>query len=391
MKRKLITLTVVLMTVITVSSRSWGAAEEPAAEAPKAEAPKAIGSMLDDIKKWLGLSIYLQGGYNYNFENPDSQENGLRIFDHKANSFTLDLAQIVFTKDAPVGGIGYRLKVSAGETAKFIHAAGLGDQSQPFDLTEAYINYVAPIGKGLKFQFGKFATMAGAEVIEAKDNMNYSRGLLFNYAIPFTHTGVMIGYPFSDQVGVNFYVVNGWDDFNDEGNSKTLALSTTVTPNDQISLVLNLLNGREIVTSGGSCTSSICSNRFLADFVGTFKPMKNLTVVVNPDWATQSNAAPDGGDAKWYGIAGYVKYDFIDFFSASLRGEYFKDSQGIRTGTPQTAKEITLTPEFRIAKDLIVRPEYRHDWSDKDVFDSSHSTKDKKSQDTIALGVMYTW
>jgi hypothetical protein len=44
-----------------------------------------------------------------------------------------------------------------------------------------------------------------------------------------------------------------------------------------------------------------------------------------------------------------------------------------------------------VAKDLIVRPEYRHDWSDKEVFDSTHATKDKKSQDTIALGVMYTW
>jgi len=68
-----------------------------------------------------------------------------------------------------------------------------------------------------------------------------------------------------------------------------------------------------------------------------------------------------------------------------------KDSQGARTGTAQAAKEITLTPEFRAAKDLIVRPEYRHDWSAREVFDSPHGTKDKKSQDTIALGVMYTW
>ena len=109
---------------------------------------KTSGMTVDDIKKTLGLSIYLQGGYTYNFENPDSQENDLRIFDHKANSFTLDLAQIVFTKDAPVGGVGYKLKLSAGETAKFIHASGLGKSDDAFDLTEAYINYVAPIGQG---------------------------------------------------------------------------------------------------------------------------------------------------------------------------------------------------------------------------------------------------
>ncbi len=359
------------------------------------EEKKTTGMTIDDIKKMLGLSIYLQGGYNYNFENPDSQENGLRVFDHKANSFTLDLAQIVFTKDAPVGGIGYKLKLSAGETAKFIHASGLGKSDDPFDLTEAYINYVTPLGKGLKFQFGKFVTMHGAEVIEAKDDMNYSRGLLFNYAIPFTHTGLMVGYTFSDKVSANFYVVNGWDNFSDDGSSKTLGLSVNVTPADQFSAAINLMNGREKDLQTG-----VRSNRFLSDTVITVKPVKNLTFVVNTDYAIQSSSAPDGRDAKWYGVAGYAKYDFNNFFSTAIRAEYFKDPEGARTlpasfslpaGTSLTAREVTLTPEFRVAKDLIVRPEYRHDWADKDIFDSHHNTFDRKNQDTVALGVMYTW
>ena len=358
-----------------------------------AEETKVGGMTVDEIKNALGMSIYLQGGYTYNFENPDSQENGLRVFDHKANSFALDLAQLVFTKDAPMGGVGFKLKLSAGETAKFIHAAGLGTPDDAFDLTEAYINYVAPIGKGLKFQFGKFVTMHGAEVIEAKDNMNYSRGLLFNYAIPFTHTGLMVAYPLSDKVSVSLYAVNGWDNFDDEGNSKTLGLTVSVTPSEQFSAVINLMNGREVLAAGASCSDSICSNRFLSDTVITVKPLKPLTLVVNTDYATQSNAVSDGSDAKWYGIAGYAKYDFSDLFSATIRGEYFNDSDGVRTGTAQKAKEVTLTPEFRIAKNLIVRPEYRHDWSDQMVFDTATvgGPGRKKSQDTLALGVMYTW
>jgi hypothetical protein len=352
----------------------------------RADDAKSSGTTIEDIKNMLGMSIYLQGGYTYNFANPDSQENGLRIFDHKANTFTLDLGEIVFSKDAPTGGIGYRLKLSAGETAKFIHAAGLGNTDDEFDLTEAYITYLAPIGRGLKFQFGKFVTMHGAEVIEARDNMNYSRGLLFNYAIPLTHTGLMVGYPFSDMVSANFYVVNGWDNFNDEGSSKTLGLTVGITPAGPFSATINLMNGREADLQTG-----VESNRFLSDTVITVKPVKNLTFVLNTDYAVQSNSAPDGSDAKWYGVAGYAKYDFSDFFSAAVRAEYFNDSDGARTGTAQKAKEITLTPEFRVAKNLVVRPEYRHDWSDRNAFDSHHGTFDKKSQDTLALGVMYTW
>ncbi|HEX8948054.1 MAG TPA: porin [Dissulfurispiraceae bacterium] len=355
------------------------------------EAKPAKDTSLQDIKKLLGLSIYLQGGYTYNLSNPDSQENRLRVFDHKANSFTLDLAQILFNKDAATGNVGYRLKVSAGETAKFIHATGLGstnagESPHEFDLTEAYLGYIAPLGNGLKVQFGKFVTMHGAEVIEAKDNMNYSRSLLFNFAIPFTHTGLMAGYPFSDKVSANFYVVNGWDNFNDEGNSKTLGLSVNVTPAEQFSAAVNLMNGREQDLQTG-----IKSNRFLSDTVITVKPVKKVTFVVNTDYALQSRSAPDGRDAKWYGVAGYVKYDFTDLFSTAVRAEYFKDPEGARTGTAQAVKEVTLTPEFKAAKDLVVRPEYRHDWSDKDAFDSHRDILNKKTQDTIALGVMYTW
>ncbi len=384
MKKIIFGIAFAILMTFTVAGGVWADEAKPA----DTTAAKPAGTSLDDIKNMLGLSIYLQGGYNYNFTNPDSQENRLRVFDHKANNFTLDLAQIVFNKDAAVGGVGYRLKLSAGETAKFIHAAGLGNTGDAFDLTEAYIAYVAPLGKGLKFQLGKFATFTGAEVIEARDNMNYSRGLLFNWAIPFTHTGLMIGYPFSDKVSANFYVVNGWDNFSeDTGSSKTLGLNFNWTPAEQFSLAVNFLNGREVIAGG----SDVRTNRFLSDTVITIKPMKNLTFVINPDWASQTGAASDGSRAEWYGVAGYVKYDFSDMISGTVRAEYFDDKDGFRTGIAQKAKEVTFTPEFRVAKNLIVRPEYRHDWSDMNAFDSEHGTFDKKSQDTIALGVMYTW
>jgi len=346
----------------------------------KAEEQKAGSMTVEDIKKALGLSIYLQGGYTYNFENPDSQENEFRIFDHKANSFTLDLAQLVFVRDAPMNGVGFKLKLSAGETAKFIHSRGLGDTDDPFDLTEAYIDYLAPLGNGLKFRFGKFATYHGAEVIEAKDNPNYSRSFLFNYAIPFTHTGLMISYPFTNAVTGSVHIVNGWDNTDDNNKGKTVGLSVGIVPMEALSMNFNLMYGPEKDDNNHD-------NRFLFDWVGTIKPVKNLTFILNTDYATEQHSAPDGGTAKWYGIAGIAKYDFNDRYSLSMRAEYFKDQDGVRTGTPQALKEITFTPEIRLAQGLIVRPEYRHDWSNEQAFDSNS----KKNQDTIALAVMYTW
>jgi maltoporin len=122
------------------------------------------------------------------------------------------------------------------------------------------------------------------------------------------------------------------------------------------------------------------------------KVTKNLTFVLNTDYASEEQDPVNGGrNSMWYGVAGYAKYDFTDWFSTTIRAEYFDDKDGVRTGIAQKLKEVTITPEFRIAKNLLLRPEYRHDWSNKDGFDSQHTTFSKKSQDTIAVGVMYTW
>jgi hypothetical protein len=385
MKRKFLAVGMAFMICITVGARSWADEAAPAEAKPDEAKPAAAPAgapTLDDIKKLLGLSIYLQGGYTYNFEG--SSVNNERIFDQKANTFLIDLAEIQFQKDPAVGGVGFKLKVSAGETAKYIHASGLGNTDQPFDLTEAYISYVAPLGQGLRFDFGKFVTFVGAEVIEARDDPNYSRSFLFNYAEPLTHTGLKAGYTFSEKVNAAVYLVNGWDDFDDNNNGKTVGLSVGYTPIEQIALNFNFLYGPEIPNDNAD-------NRFLFDWVGTLKPVKDLTVILNTDYATEQHSGPDGSTGKWYGISGIAKYDFSKPFSLSLRAEYFNDQDGLRTGTVQQLSEITLTPEIRLAAGIILRPEYRHDWSTQPVFPDADNQPTKKSQDTIALGIMYTW
>ncbi|HXZ35061.1 MAG TPA: porin [Thermodesulfobacteriota bacterium] len=377
----------VFLVIISAMSAGGQEAKPEAAPAAKAEGkPEAKPvTSLDDIKNLLGMSLYFQGGYTYNFEKPDSGINRQRIFDQKANTFLIDMAQVQFAKDAPEGGLGFKLKVSAGETAKYIHSAGLGNPNDEFDLTEAYVDYVAPLGSGLKLRFGKFATYHSAEVIEARDNFNYSRSFLFNYAVPFTHTGFMAQYALSKEFSASLYLVNGWDVTTDNNNGKSVGASFGFTPAEILSFTFNFMYGPEQANNSSH-------NRFLFDWVGAIKPSKELTFMANIDYAREDSDPNNGGNnSEWYGAAVYAKYEFADFFSASIRAEYFDDQNGVRTGIAQKLKEITLSPEFKIAKNLLVRPEYRHDWSDQKGFDSHKNAFDKKSQDTIAFGMMYTW
>jgi maltoporin len=194
----------------------------------------------------------------------------------------------------------------------------------------------------------------------------------------------MAGYKFSDAFTASLYIVNGWDVTDDNNNGKSFGASFGFTPIEPLAFTFNFMYGPEQ-------PNNTSNNRFLFDWIGAFKATKNLTFMANVDYAHEANDPKNSGqDSEWYGVAVYAKYDFTDFLSTSIRAEYFNDKNGVRTGIAQELKEITLTPEFKIAKNLLVRPEYRHDWSTQNAFDSNN-TFDTKSQDTIALGVMYTW
>ena len=74
----------------------------------------------------------------------------------------------------------------------------------------------------LQLDVGKFVTPIGAEVIESQDNWNYTRSILFGYAIPFYHVGrardarrERQGSPLAG------YLVNGWNNGSEINGDKT--------------------------------------------------------------------------------------------------------------------------------------------------------------------------
>jgi hypothetical protein len=210
-----------------------------------------------------------------------------------------------------------------------------------------------------------------------------------------------MSYAFSDALNASVHIVNGWDNSTDNNRGKTFGLSVSYAPAEAFSLIINGMKGPEQDEQGVNAPtvgSSSSNMRTLLDLVATIKPIKPLSIILNYDNAKEENVPgtllPSGisGDAKWSGFAAIVKYDFNETYSIAVRGESFDDKDGVRTGTVQKLTEWTLTPEIRLANGIILRPEYRHDSSNKDSFDKdSFGNGTKKSQDTLALAAMYRW
>jgi hypothetical protein len=191
-------------------------------------------------KSWFQLitiNAFASASYTWNFNNPPTNLNQYRAFDYDSNSIRIDAAEIVVQKAvANRGDFGFRIDIAMGAVAKVAAARGLfrdpvtgvaGD----FDLQQAFASYIAPLGKGLRIDVGKFVTPVGTEFIDGYDgyNDNFSRSLLFTLAIPFTHTGLKLTYAFNDKIAATVMLVNGWDNVLDNNSAKSFGVSIALT------------------------------------------------------------------------------------------------------------------------------------------------------------------
>lgn len=344
------------------------------------------GGLIKALKD-ISLSGFIDTSYTYNFNGPDSRTNTARVFDTEANNFNVQAAEVVFERLPPdSGGVGFRTDLFFGEDAEVITPTG--STRDEFDLQQAYISlkpppsFNLPIGSWQWIKIGKFVTMHGAEVIEAKDNWNFTRSLLFGYAIPFTHTGIRAGYQFSDSLSGYLGINNGWDNVKDNNKTKSVEGALAWSPNDKLSFNLAGMYGPEQ-------ESNDHSQRALIDFLATYKPFDKWTLMLNADYAHEEDAVARGKDGSWSGVAGYLRYDVNDWMSLISRTEFFSDRQGLRvvSGTAQDLWEQTLTLELRPYKDFITRLEYRHDESSSKIFTDNQKSVD--NQDTIGLEMIY--
>lgn len=233
------------------------------------------------------------------------------------------------------------------------------------------------MGKGLTFEVGKFVTQHGAEVIEAKDNWNYSRSLLFALAIPYYHMGVRVGYTPNDMVTVGAAVVNGWNNSTDNNSGKTYGLQAIVKPTPSLSIIQNYMGGPEQNDDSDDW-------RHLSDTTATYAISEQVSVMANYDYGHDSAT-----DQTWQGVALYAKAQTNPYFAIIPRFEYLNDDDGFMSGTSQTLKEFTLTAEVKHSQGLIARFEYRRDWSDIDFF--VKGTGVRSNQNTFTVGLVYAF
>ena len=339
------------------------------------------------------INLGIDGYYGYNFNRPIGRANLLRAYDVSSNSFSLNQANLIFEQapDAAAGRrFGARLDLQFGQATE----ASQGNPANELrpqvyrPVWQAYGTYVAPLGRGLTVDFGKWASPLGIEGNYSKDQMNYSRSYLFNL-LPFYHQGVRATYQFNGTVSVMYAVVNGVQQAEDFNGFKSQMVSLTNHPTKSVSWTTNYHSGQEQHDAEpGSPTAN--GRLHILDSNATWTVNSKLTLAAEGDYVI-SRVFSESAPVHVAGGAGYGRYQFTPRVALAARAEYLSDRGGFFSGSTQALKETTLTYEYKFADGFLARAEWRRDFSNRPYFLTETPDVLKKEQNTATLGLMWWW
>jgi hypothetical protein len=281
-----------------------------------------------EAKSRLTIYGWVETGFTGNVAAPKDNENFGRLFDDRSNEFVMNQAVITAERalDPKVGlDWGFKLQLLFGTDAHFIHSLGLrghrtGSGLYGGDVPEAYLNLHFPVFTegGLDLKLGKFVTLEGAETIDPRTNPFYSHTYIFNFAIPFNHTGALFTLYATKWLNLVAGVTRGVNTSIDDNND---------APAFHGGIGLHLNEEKFVVSAATHIGPETPHNdhdlRYLNTITTTWKITDKLTSITDLNY-TYDEAA----DAKAYGVAQYLTYTINDRITAKIRGELWRDAKG---------------------------------------------------------------
>ena len=370
------------LTCVLSATLAFGQDASPAAPAATpqqdatATAPAAPPAPKSPLTQWgTDFSFLFDGYVDWNYNNPASGFNGLQNFDFRADTAHVNIGKI--TIDRAPAPLGFHVDVGFGETMDAIHAADRDPNAWKY-FEQAYIDLKPKSWHGLEIDAGQFVTSAGAEVIETNQNWNYSRSLLFAWAIPYYHFGLRASMPIGAHFTAGVQLVNGWNNVEPLNGGKTVGLNGAYAWK-KVTWTNNYYVGPEK-------PHTTVGLRNLFDTVIQVNATDKFSYYINGDYGRDKNAGP--GASVWAGVAVAARYAIGKKYAIASRLEYFDDRNGFSTGTAQHVEEFTLTGEYKMNGWLMSRLEFRNDWSDQPFFETNKPGGGSKTQPTVLLGLI---
>ncbi len=338
-----------------------------------------LAQQLDQAK--INIYGHVEGSYTYNFDRPSSNQNPFRLFDFEHNKALLnqlDLAieRRVNYRNAKEFDVGFLVEGMWGADAGLIHSNGLMDYydgprspENQFDLTQAYVDFVVPVGTGLRVRVGKFVNLVGYEAIDPTIGGVidfYSRSFVFGSGYPFTHTGVLGTYDVAKNVTVTAGVTRGDDQSARDNNGAAAFLgSVNWVINDKLALYVSNSTGPEQPKDNSHYRSTWDATLY-------YTATDRLDFAASGYFLYDAAGSTSGREGKLYDLAALAAYRINEMFTAKGRVEWMHDHDGLRLPMRTDLYGVTVGlsvtpfPRDKWGSNLKLRPELRYDFANGD-------------------------
>ena len=324
---------------IVNQSASPPAVANPTAPSGAATLPAAPAGWASTIK----LGFQGEAGIIGNTQSPDNNRNFGMLFTDSANRPVLNQLLATVSRDidpkATDVDIGFKLQGQYGSDSRITHTLGVFDQAihdrNQFDIVEADVSFHLPylFAGGIDLKAGIYPTPLGVEVIDPKGNPFYTHSYIFNYGLPFKHTGFLATAHVNDTVDLYFGVDTGVNTFVAYG-----AGDNNQRPGGIAGFGLNLMDGKLTVLAlthigpedpKPATPFANSALRYLNDVAIVWKTTDKLTLTAEANYVKD-----DGFRAEAYGGTGYASYALTDALTLNGRAEVFRDNNNFFVSNP---------------------------------------------------------
>lgn len=430
--------TTLLATVFAVTAALPALAQTAAPATTPAPTPtptpaeeKYSGLVIDGIK----LSGQIQGGVLFNPFRPNTGLNfGQTLTDH-ANQAQLNQTLLTAQKEIDKADTGFqwgfKLQFMYGSDARYTQFLGelnnvLPNQRYQFDVVEANVQLRLPVfAGGLDIKAGQYTTPIGYETIDPSTNPFYSHSYIFQFGLPFKHTGLLATAHVSDMLdlytGIDTGANTTFGPLGDNNSAVATIFGFGMTLMDgKLSLLALTHLGPEQSTRVLSPIGINANGtwRSYNDILVTYKPNDTWSFTTELNWIRDSYGI-SGNPVNGFGAAQYVAYAWTDTLTLNARAELWRDDnnffvaafsgnsdpvrvqQGLSPrspvyaapGTNTTYGSLTLGVTYKPdipapLTGLMIRPEIRwdHAFTNNKPFNNNGVTNSGGTSDNFTFG-----
>ncbi len=307
--------------------------------------------------------------YGYDFNEPKSFLRPYCVSSARHNEVNINLAMI----DLKYKNNHVRAHLVPG-FGTYVNDNYAAEKGSLKNLIEANVGVKLSKKKDIWIDAGIISSPYTNESALSKDHLVYTRSFSAEN-VPYYLSGVKLSVPLNKKWSTYFYILNGWQQIQDNNNPLSIGTQVEYRPNDSILFNWNTYVGNEYSVSAPSYRT-----RYFTDLYMIYKPKGKFSMTSCAYIGIQDTKDTLGKKESliWWQVNVIADYQ-LKKGSISSRLEYFTDPKAAMLAAITTVKGFetfsgSIGYNLKISNNAIFRLENRLFYSDKKVFIDKRET-----------------